>query len=360
MENHIKKTVQHYGTRCNAWDVVNEALNDNGTYRVDNFYSVIGEDYIPLAFQFANKYAPRSTKLYYNDYNIETAGAKATLAQQVVEKVKRFPGARIDGVGFQSHFTVGKTPTSGGDTPTYEELSSNINAFGKLGVEVALTELDIRMVLPATPELLQGQSDRYHNTTKACLDTQACIGITVWDFDDKVSHLSRNDTKGQRANVYLSTHGSHLPSLVRARPAHGTRTSNASLPITVSNLRLPLRGRIYVLRVQNVEAGWKPTRRMVLIEDISCYLKRYINKQISHRDSHIIDVPNLIIAPCALVALGRYFPRSPIISCAIAIVEPASDTQNVAHSLSACIAPGGLLSGKTQFLSHPIDFSVGS
>lgn len=89
-------------------------------------------------------------------------------------------GVQVDGVGFQSHFVVGQTP----DTATQ---AANLAAFTDLGVEVAITELDIRMDLPASDDLLAQQSDDYASTVAACIQTEGCVGVTVWDFDDEFS-----------------------------------------------------------------------------------------------------------------------------------------------------------------------------
>jgi len=158
--------------------VVNEALNDNGTFGNDVFLDIIGEDYIRIAFEAAAAADP-DAKLYYNDFGIETAGVKATAALKIV-KTLQAAGTKIDGVGFQSHFIVGSTPSKA-------SLVENLKSFTELGVEVALTELDIRMQLPSTTASLAQQSTDYQNTVSACLAVTACVGITVWDFDDKVS-----------------------------------------------------------------------------------------------------------------------------------------------------------------------------
>lgn len=170
-----------YKGQCYAWDVVNEALNDNGTLRNDVFLNTIGEDYIRIAFEAAAAADPAS-KLYYNDFSIETAGKKSTAALGIVKKLQA-AGTKIDGVGFQSHFIVGSTPSKAAQV-------ANLQSFTALGVEVALTELDIRIKLPSTAALLKQQSTDYQNTVEACLAVDGCVGITVWDFDDKVSKLS--------------------------------------------------------------------------------------------------------------------------------------------------------------------------
>ncbi|KAF2112353.1 glycoside hydrolase superfamily [Lophiotrema nucula] len=180
MKNHITNEVTHYKGKCFHWDVVNEALNEDGTYRTNVFYNTIGPAYIPIAFATAAAADP-GAKLYYNDYNIESAGAKSTGAQNIVKSIKAY-GAKIDGVGFQSHFIVGSTPSQSAQT-------SNLNAFVALGVEVAITELDIRTTTPATTSAVTQQAKDYASTVGACKAVSKCVGITIWDFTDKYSWI---------------------------------------------------------------------------------------------------------------------------------------------------------------------------
>nr|AGV40653.1 XYN-L1 [Pseudopithomyces chartarum] len=181
MENHIKNEARHYYNDCFAWDVVNEAFEDDATatLRKSIWLNVIGPEYIELAFKFARKYTKPGTKLYYNDYAIERVNNKSraveTLAKDFIKR--RIP---IDGIGLQAHYTVGRAPT-------YDEQKATHKMFNKLGLETSLTELDVRIQLPdnATTQALQGAV--YANSTKACLDAKDCVGITVWDFWDPVS-----------------------------------------------------------------------------------------------------------------------------------------------------------------------------
>jgi endo-1,4-beta-xylanase len=178
LQNHIKNEVTHYKGKCYAWDVVNEALNEDGTYRSDVFLNTIGPSYIPIAFAAAAAADPNA-KLYYNDYNIETAGAKATGAQNIVKLVKQY-GAKIDGVGLQGHLVVGQVPSA-------STLASVLTGFTNLGVEVAYTELDIRTNTPASSSALQQQATDYGSVITACKNVPKCVGVTLWDFTDKHS-----------------------------------------------------------------------------------------------------------------------------------------------------------------------------
>jgi endo-1,4-beta-xylanase len=144
-------------------------------------HSKIGPEYIPIAFETAALYDSK-VKLYYNDYNIESAGAKSTAAQNLVSSLKA-RGIKIDGVGLQAHFIVG-------ETPSLSSQISNLEAFTALGVEVAYTELDIRFTsLPPTTAGLTQQGTDYVNTVSACVETTDCVGVTVWDYTDKYSWI---------------------------------------------------------------------------------------------------------------------------------------------------------------------------
>jgi len=86
----------------------------------------------------------------------------------------------IDGVGFESHFIVGEVPTT---------LVENFQAYAALGLEFAITELDIRMPLPATAAMLEQQKTDYYTVVSACLAVPQCVGVTVWDWTDKYSWI---------------------------------------------------------------------------------------------------------------------------------------------------------------------------
>lgn len=138
-----------------------------------------------IALQAARTADPNA-KLYINDYNIEGPGAKSTAMQNLVKSLKS-QNVPLDGVGLQCHFIVGEVPSG---------LQQNIQAFVNLGVEVAITELDIRMTLPSTPALLAQQQRDYQTVIAACEAVEGCVGITVWDYTDKYSWVP-NTFSGQ-------------------------------------------------------------------------------------------------------------------------------------------------------------------
>ncbi|THH15343.1 hypothetical protein EW146_g5123 [Bondarzewia mesenterica] len=165
-----------------SWDVVNEPFNDNGTWRADVFYNTLGTSYVTTALEAARSADP-NTKVYINEYNLEYAGPKANAMLSLVESLQS-AGTPIDGVGFQGHLIVGSVPSA---------IQSQLSAFTALGIEVAITELDIRMTLPATNALLAQQKTDYENVITACNAVSGCIGVTIWDYTDKVGCLSPPD-----------------------------------------------------------------------------------------------------------------------------------------------------------------------
>jgi endo-1,4-beta-xylanase len=188
MENHIKKLAGRYKGRCTRWDVVNEALNEDGTYRESVWYNTIGEEFLVYAFRFASKYDPYA-ELYYNDYNLEYNGAKTDGAQRIVQLVKD-AGVKINGVGFQAHLTSEPTPSSGGGVaPSQMVLASALRKMTSQNVDVVYTEIDVRMNLPATKAKLKKQASVYQDIAAACLSVERCIGMTTWGISDRYSWI---------------------------------------------------------------------------------------------------------------------------------------------------------------------------
>ena len=139
MKDHITTVVGRYKGRVKGWDVVNEALNEDGTLRQSAWYRIIGPDYIEKAFQFAHEADP-DAQLYYNDYNLDYP-AKRDGAVRLIKSLQE-RGARIDGVGSQAHHKL--------TTPTVAQIDSSVRMLGATGVKVHITELDVDMLPPAT------------------------------------------------------------------------------------------------------------------------------------------------------------------------------------------------------------------
>ncbi|KAI9046795.1 hypothetical protein LZ554_009530 [Drepanopeziza brunnea f. sp. 'monogermtubi'] len=231
MKNHIANEVTHYKGQCYAWDVVNEAFNEDGTWRSSVFYNIIGPEFIPIAFQTAALYDP-DVKLYYNDYNIESAGSKVTSALSLVRSLKA-RGIKIDGVGMQAHFIVGSTPSLSAQT-------SNLKSFTALGVEVAYSELDVRFTsLPPTTSGLAQQSTDYVNTVSACLATVGCVGITIWDFTDKYSWIPATFPGQGQACLWYADFTKHPAYNAVVGVLGGTASSTAAATKTSTKTSAP-------------------------------------------------------------------------------------------------------------------------
>jgi endo-1,4-beta-xylanase len=140
MKKHISTVVGRYKGRVKSWDVVNEAINDDGSWRQSKFYTIIGEDFVRLAFEFAREADPNAL-LCYNDYSMARPGKR----EGVIKMIKKLQeqGIKVDGIGMQGHLSM--------DFPTVADEEKSIIAFSKLGVKVMITELDMS-VLPSPTE----------------------------------------------------------------------------------------------------------------------------------------------------------------------------------------------------------------
>ncbi|HEY8993664.1 MAG TPA: endo-1,4-beta-xylanase [Lacunisphaera sp.] len=137
MRERVRRVSRLYGSRTDAWDVVNEAIIEDGTLRDTAWHRILGEDFLPEAFRIAGEELPKNVKLLYNDYNMETPGRLASVVKLVHDLRAR--GLRIDAVGSQAHWRL--------ETPTIAEIEASIVALRDAGVKVHFTELDIE-VLP--------------------------------------------------------------------------------------------------------------------------------------------------------------------------------------------------------------------
>jgi endo-1,4-beta-xylanase len=136
IKTHIDSVMGRYAGRIYAWDVVNEALNEDGTLRESEFYNVLGGEYLKIAYKRASEVDP-DCKLYYNDYNLVNK-AKREGAIRLIKELQE-AGIKIDGVGMQGHWNL--------QWPSLEEIENSIIQYSELGIDVMITELDIT-VLP--------------------------------------------------------------------------------------------------------------------------------------------------------------------------------------------------------------------
>jgi endo-1,4-beta-xylanase len=141
MREHITTVVGRYRGRIHGWDVVNEALAEDGTLRDSPWHRGIGDDYVARAFEFAHAADP-DAELYYNEYNLWKPEKRAG-AIRLVQDLRR-QGLRVDAIGVQGHWSL--------DTPTMDQIEAIITDLQAAGIKAMLTELDINL-LPPTPNL---------------------------------------------------------------------------------------------------------------------------------------------------------------------------------------------------------------
>lgn len=201
--NHITTVASRYSGKIFSWDVVNEALNEDGTMRKSIFLEKLGEDFVTEAFRLTEKVSP-GTELYYNDYNNEQPQKRAGCIA-LVKKIQA-AGVRIDGVGIQGHWHLGRVPL--------KDIEESILAYHALGLKVMFTELDIEMLprnfqgadvnqrMASNPSLnpyangipdslLQKQATDYENLFRLFLKHKDKVTrVTLWGVNDGQSWLN--------------------------------------------------------------------------------------------------------------------------------------------------------------------------
>lgn len=203
MKDHITTVVSRYKGSVYAWDVVNEAIDDNNSIYLRNtaWYRICGEEFIAKAFEYAHAADPKAV-LFYNDYNTENPGKRDRIYRLV--KSLKDAGVPIHGVGLQGHWSV--------NNPSREELEKSIQMFSSLGLQVQVTELDVSVyggrqggqliqgqrdtTATFTPEMESQQRDKY----KMVFDVfrqykDKLTGITFWNVSDRYSWL---DGRGRK------------------------------------------------------------------------------------------------------------------------------------------------------------------
>ncbi|MEV6006940.1 endo-1,4-beta-xylanase [Streptomyces sp. NPDC051976] len=194
MDAHITTEVNHYKGQIYAWDVVNEPFNGDGSFVNDVFSRAMGSTYFAEALRTAHAADPNA-KLYINDYNIEGQNAKSNALYNLA-KTLLAQGVPLGGIGFESHFIVGQVPS---------DFQANMQRFAALGLDVAVTELDDRIQLPASNAALQQQATDYGNVVKDCLAVSRCVGISQWGVDDGNSWIPGTFPGWGAATMYDST-----------------------------------------------------------------------------------------------------------------------------------------------------------
>jgi len=212
MHDHIAAVVGRYRGRIRGWDVVNEALNEDGTLRRSEWQRIIGDDYIAKAFEYAHEADPKA-ELYYNEYSLENE-AKRKGGVELIRKLLA-QGIPVTAVGLQGHYRM--------DWPGVEDVEATIAAFQALGVKVNITELDVDVLprvrrdqsadvsaraeggansnpytagLPAPQQ--QALADRYAALFRVFLKHRDAITrVTFWGVTDRTSWLNDFPAKGR-------------------------------------------------------------------------------------------------------------------------------------------------------------------
>jgi endo-1,4-beta-xylanase len=188
MKGHINGVLTHFKAKNKTvfqWDVVNEAFHNDASssaYRSSFWKNTIGEDFIDSAFTYAHRADP-DVILFYNDYNTSNVNAKSTAMYNKIKKMLD-NGVPIHGVGFQSHQTLEEY------TPAFiASMKENFDRFAALGLQIAVTELDIRIKTPTDQAELTKQGEYYREYLETCLATPACRTFMIWGFTDKHSWI---------------------------------------------------------------------------------------------------------------------------------------------------------------------------
>jgi GH35 family endo-1,4-beta-xylanase len=183
LADHINAVVGRYAGRTYSWDVVNEAVADDGSgLRNTIFLQKLGPDYIDTAFRRAHDADPHAA-LYYNDYGADSINAKSdAILALVTDLLAR--GTPIDGVGFQMHLEAQNAPTK-------DQMKANFERFTALGLQVNISELDVRVtkVPGSLSRKLAFEKEIYNRVAAACAETKHCRAVTSWGFTDAYSWI---------------------------------------------------------------------------------------------------------------------------------------------------------------------------
>lgn len=211
LREHIHTVVGRYRGRIYGWDVVNEAVADDGEYLRDTpWLRALGEDYLAFAFRCADEADPRA-ELYYNDYNLERPAKRARALRLLRSLLDQ--GARVAGVGIQGHWLADQVP--------FEDIERAIDAYAALGLKVMFTEVDLDVIdrpdcsadlavqrayslvediysAGCPSEVLEQQAQQYARLFRLFASAPAVTRVTFWGLDDGRSWL--NHWPGKRTN----------------------------------------------------------------------------------------------------------------------------------------------------------------
>lgn len=182
LRDHIMTEVTRYRGQVNIWDVVNEAVGDDGSLRDSIWLRGIGPDYIDMAFQWAREANPQA-RLFYNDYGGEGLGHKSDAIYALVKGMLQ-RGVPLDGVGLQMHISLDSYPTP-------QDVLTNMQRLTALGLEVQITEMDVKTQDDARPmpAKMAAEAQLYGQMLHTCLSLTRCTAFVMWGFTDAHSWI---------------------------------------------------------------------------------------------------------------------------------------------------------------------------
>jgi len=180
LRRHIFTVAGRYRGAIRSWDVVNEAVEDDGSMRDSIWLRSLGKDYIAQAFRWAHEADPAAL-LFYNDYSGEGLGPKSDAIYELVKNLLE-NGVPIHGVGLQMHLVLDSHPP-------LADMQKNIQRLNDLGLEVSIAEMDIRIRKPVTPEKLERQAQLYADVMRLALQADNVREFVLWGFTDRYSWI---------------------------------------------------------------------------------------------------------------------------------------------------------------------------
>ncbi|MDP4291136.1 MAG: endo-1,4-beta-xylanase [Bacteroidota bacterium] len=204
LKDHITTVVSRYKGKIYAWDVVNEAINDDNSkyFRNSEWYQICGEDFIAKAFEYAHEADP-DAQLFYNDYNTEYTGKMERIYKLLKKLVDDH--VPINGVGLQSHWSI--------FSPSESQIRTELQKFSTLGLKIQITELDMSVyssnnskpdrrpdeAYAYTPEMEQKQTQQYKMAFDLFREFKSVItGVTFWNVSDRNTWLDSFPVRGRK------------------------------------------------------------------------------------------------------------------------------------------------------------------
>ena len=187
LRTHVRTVMQRYAGRISEWDVVNEALETDGTFKRNAWFDRLGERYVEIAFAEARATDP-SARLFYNEFNAETNNPKRAAELALVRRLRE--RGLIDGVGLQLHTGIEGHPTR-------REIEETMRLLAGLGLEVQVTEMDVIAKGDAAPGSLAArlelQAAVFAAAADACQAVAACSRFNVWGVTDRYSWMGAEE-----------------------------------------------------------------------------------------------------------------------------------------------------------------------